>query len=88
MEYFGENCKTTPPSMFFPVFTRFIKAYKVRQQAAVPGEQFQIQTSNRFCPTASGDGEPAEEAAEGPEPPGSNKSNQRRRQWEQGERQI
>lgn len=29
MEYFGENSKTTPPSMFFPVFVRFIKAYKV-----------------------------------------------------------
>lgn len=29
VEYFGENSKTTPPSMFFPVFVRFIKAYKV-----------------------------------------------------------
>uniref|UniRef100_A0A8C7FFR5 Formin like 1 n=1 Tax=Oncorhynchus kisutch TaxID=8019 RepID=A0A8C7FFR5_ONCKI len=29
VEYFGENPKTTPPSMFFPVFVRFIKAYKV-----------------------------------------------------------
>uniref|UniRef100_A0A4W5Q9P2 Formin like 1 n=1 Tax=Hucho hucho TaxID=62062 RepID=A0A4W5Q9P2_9TELE len=28
VEYFGENPKTTPPSMFFPVFVRFIKAYK------------------------------------------------------------
>uniref|UniRef100_A0A4W5MBB7 Formin like 1 n=1 Tax=Hucho hucho TaxID=62062 RepID=A0A4W5MBB7_9TELE len=27
VEYFGENPKTTPPSMFFPVFVRFIKAY-------------------------------------------------------------
>lgn len=46
MEYFGENCKTTPPSMFFPVFTRFIKAYKVRQQAAVPGEEFLFKGPN------------------------------------------
>uniref|UniRef100_A0A4W5M9U7 Formin like 1 n=1 Tax=Hucho hucho TaxID=62062 RepID=A0A4W5M9U7_9TELE len=29
VEYFGENPKTTPPSMFFPVFVRFIKAYTV-----------------------------------------------------------
>ncbi|OCT95605.1 hypothetical protein XELAEV_18013293mg [Xenopus laevis] len=26
--YFGENPKTTPPSVFFPVFARFIKSYK------------------------------------------------------------
>ncbi|KAG7477373.1 hypothetical protein MATL_G00068900 [Megalops atlanticus] len=26
--YFGESAKTTPPSVFFPVFVRFIKAYK------------------------------------------------------------
>uniref|UniRef100_A0A3B3Z7G2 FH2 domain-containing protein n=1 Tax=Periophthalmus magnuspinnatus TaxID=409849 RepID=A0A3B3Z7G2_9GOBI len=30
VEYFGENPKTTQPSMFFPIFGRFIKAYKVR----------------------------------------------------------
>lgn len=29
MKYFGENPKTTPPSVFFPVFVRFVKAYKV-----------------------------------------------------------
>uniref|UniRef100_A0A669D229 Formin like 1 n=1 Tax=Oreochromis niloticus TaxID=8128 RepID=A0A669D229_ORENI len=28
VEYFGENPKTTPPSMFFPILIRFIKAYK------------------------------------------------------------
>lgn len=33
VEYFGENSKTTPPSMFFPVFVRFIKAYKVRERS-------------------------------------------------------
>ncbi|XP_073679017.1 formin-like protein 3 isoform X1 [Garra rufa] len=26
--YFGESPKTTPPSVFFPVFVRFIRAYK------------------------------------------------------------
>lgn len=30
VEYFGENPKTTQPSMFFPIFGRFIKAYKVQ----------------------------------------------------------
>uniref|UniRef100_G3PMD8 Formin-like 1a n=1 Tax=Gasterosteus aculeatus aculeatus TaxID=481459 RepID=G3PMD8_GASAC len=30
VEYFGENPKTTQPSMFFPPFGRLIKAYKVR----------------------------------------------------------
>lgn len=30
VKYFGENPKTTPPSVFFPVFVRFVKAYKVR----------------------------------------------------------
>ncbi|XP_028287712.1 formin-like protein 1 [Parambassis ranga] len=32
VEYFGENPKTTPPSMFFPVFVRFIKAFKQAEQ--------------------------------------------------------
>ncbi|XP_036447483.1 formin-like protein 1 isoform X1 [Colossoma macropomum] len=30
--YFGENPKTTPPSVFFPIFIRFIKAYKLAEQ--------------------------------------------------------
>lgn len=29
VEYFGENPKTSPPTTFFPMFLRFIKAYKV-----------------------------------------------------------
>lgn len=32
VEYFGENSKTTPPSVFFPSFVRFIKAYKQAEQ--------------------------------------------------------
>nr|XP_015217576.1 PREDICTED: formin-like protein 1 isoform X4 [Lepisosteus oculatus] len=32
VEYFGENSKTTPPSMFFPMFVRFIKAYRQADQ--------------------------------------------------------
>uniref|UniRef100_A0A8C3FN38 Formin like 1 n=1 Tax=Chrysemys picta bellii TaxID=8478 RepID=A0A8C3FN38_CHRPI len=30
VEYFGENPKTSPPTMFFPIFVRFVKAYKVK----------------------------------------------------------
>lgn len=33
VKYFGENPKTTPPSVFFPVFVRFVKAYKVNSLA-------------------------------------------------------
>ncbi|XP_072549489.1 formin-like protein 1 [Salminus brasiliensis] len=32
VEYFGENPKTTQPSMFFPLFVRFVKAYKQAEQ--------------------------------------------------------
>uniref|UniRef100_A0A671MJP6 FH2 domain-containing protein n=1 Tax=Sinocyclocheilus anshuiensis TaxID=1608454 RepID=A0A671MJP6_9TELE len=32
VEYFGEDPKSTPPSVFFPVFARFIKAYKLAEQ--------------------------------------------------------
>ncbi|XP_067869288.1 formin-like protein 1 [Heterodontus francisci] len=32
IEYFGEDIKTMPPSMFFPFFLRFIKAYKQAEQ--------------------------------------------------------
>lgn len=29
VKYFGESPKTMPPSVFFPVFVRFVKAYRV-----------------------------------------------------------
>lgn len=32
VKFFGENSKTTPPSVFFPVFVRFVKAYRVSTQ--------------------------------------------------------
>nr|XP_015199556.1 PREDICTED: formin-like protein 3 [Lepisosteus oculatus] len=32
VQYFGENAKTTPPSAFFPVFVRFVRAYKEAEQ--------------------------------------------------------
>uniref|UniRef100_A0A4X1TFQ8 Formin like 1 n=1 Tax=Sus scrofa TaxID=9823 RepID=A0A4X1TFQ8_PIG len=37
VEYFGENPKTTSPSMFFSLFSRFIKAYKVRGSGGQAG---------------------------------------------------
>lgn len=35
VNYFGEGAKTTPPSVFFPVFVRFIRAYKVRTRSSI-----------------------------------------------------
>uniref|UniRef100_A0A8C2YG70 Formin like 1 n=1 Tax=Coturnix japonica TaxID=93934 RepID=A0A8C2YG70_COTJA len=32
VEYFGENPKTCPPTTFFPMFMRFIRAYKKAEQ--------------------------------------------------------
>uniref|UniRef100_A0A8C8SX61 Formin like 2 n=1 Tax=Pelusios castaneus TaxID=367368 RepID=A0A8C8SX61_9SAUR len=32
VKYFGENPKTTPPSVFFPIFVRFVKAYKQAEE--------------------------------------------------------
>uniref|UniRef100_A0A4W5QH84 Formin like 2 n=1 Tax=Hucho hucho TaxID=62062 RepID=A0A4W5QH84_9TELE len=32
VKFFGENSKTTPPSVFFPVFVRFIKAYRQAEE--------------------------------------------------------
>ncbi|NXX50783.1 FMNL1 protein, partial [Tricholaema leucomelas] len=32
VEYFGENPKTSPPTTFFPMFVRFIRAYKKAEQ--------------------------------------------------------
>ncbi|XP_072253250.1 formin-like protein 2 isoform X2 [Leuresthes tenuis] len=32
IKFFGENSKTTPPSVFFPVFVRFVKAYRQAEE--------------------------------------------------------
>ncbi|XP_048869305.1 formin-like protein 1 isoform X2 [Brienomyrus brachyistius] len=45
VEYFGENPKTTPPSMFFPVFVRFIKVYKQTQQENEQRKRQEVQSS-------------------------------------------
>nr|XP_044601898.1 formin-like protein 1 [Equus asinus] len=42
VEYFGENPKTTSPSMFFTLFSRFIKAYKKAEQEV---EQWKKETA-------------------------------------------
>lgn len=34
VRYFGESPKTTPPSVFFPVFVRFIRSYKVSREVS------------------------------------------------------
>jgi len=36
VEYFGENPKTSPPTTFFPMFMRFIRAYKVGGDRGCP----------------------------------------------------
>uniref|UniRef100_A0A3Q1EP38 FH2 domain-containing protein n=1 Tax=Acanthochromis polyacanthus TaxID=80966 RepID=A0A3Q1EP38_9TELE len=53
VEYFGENSKTTPPSMFFPVFVRFIKAKEEpkhrehSQKKQIPSGYFNLLNPNR-----------------------------------------
>ncbi|KAK1789257.1 hypothetical protein P4O66_014876 [Electrophorus voltai] len=32
VKFFGESSKTTPPSVFFPVFVRFVKAYRQAEE--------------------------------------------------------
>ncbi|XP_072300480.1 formin-like protein 2 [Eucyclogobius newberryi] len=32
VKFFGENTKTTPPSVFFPVFVRFVRAYRQAEE--------------------------------------------------------
>ncbi|XP_035998473.1 formin-like protein 1 [Fundulus heteroclitus] len=46
VEYFGEDPKMTPPSEFFPIFNRFVKAYKQAEQDNKRREKQQIPTSD------------------------------------------
>ncbi|KAB1265889.1 Formin-like protein 3 [Camelus dromedarius] len=56
VEYFGENPKTTSPSMFFSLFSRFIKAYKKAEQEV---EQWKKEAAAQEASTdAPGRGEP------------------------------
>ncbi|XP_075415512.1 formin-like protein 1 isoform X2 [Tenrec ecaudatus] len=57
VEYFGENPKTTPPSMFFSLFSRFVKAYKKAEQEV---EQWKRETVVQEADTdVPGKGEPS-----------------------------
>lgn len=49
VKYFGENPKTTPPSVFFPVFVRFVKAYKVSWRAPTTLSTFPIGAFFQKC---------------------------------------
>lgn len=74
VKFFGENAKTTPPSVFFPVFVRFVKAYRVSEVTWSPSSSREnlcvlmnllacfLQTAVCFIP-ASGGRQRAEEEA-------------------------
>uniref|UniRef100_A0A8C0KK15 Formin like 3 n=1 Tax=Canis lupus dingo TaxID=286419 RepID=A0A8C0KK15_CANLU len=52
VRYFGESPKTTPPSVFFPVFVRFIRSYKVSGSQALK-KKFGSEKSGRGGRTPS-----------------------------------
>ncbi|KAI5097155.1 formin-like protein 1, partial [Silurus meridionalis] len=51
VEYFGENPKTTQPSMFFPLFVRFVKAYKQAEQENMQRKKQQMAAEEQITPT-------------------------------------
>uniref|UniRef100_A0A8C2FRJ4 Formin-like 1a n=1 Tax=Cyprinus carpio TaxID=7962 RepID=A0A8C2FRJ4_CYPCA len=51
VEYYGENPKTTQPSMFFPLFVRFIKAYKQAEQDNEQKKKQQIAAEEQATPS-------------------------------------
>lgn len=54
LKFFGENSKTTPPSVFFPVFVRFVKAYRVsRTQMYTKSQQDTLHLSSSQEPFLS-----------------------------------
>uniref|UniRef100_A0AAQ5Y6B1 Formin-like 2b n=1 Tax=Amphiprion ocellaris TaxID=80972 RepID=A0AAQ5Y6B1_AMPOC len=46
VKFFGESSKTMPPSVFFPIFVRFIKAYRKLEQE----EQLQEEEETKVSP--------------------------------------
>uniref|UniRef100_A0A8C8B763 Formin like 1 n=1 Tax=Otus sunia TaxID=257818 RepID=A0A8C8B763_9STRI len=51
VEYFGENPKTSPPTIFFPMFMRFIRAYKKAEQDIELWKKQEAATSfTPWCP--------------------------------------
>ncbi|XP_049634965.1 formin-like protein 1 [Suncus etruscus] len=55
VEYFGENPKTTSPSMFFSLFSRFVKAYKKAEQEV---EQWKKEAAQEASTEDPAKGEP------------------------------
>uniref|UniRef100_H3D2A0 Formin like 1 n=1 Tax=Tetraodon nigroviridis TaxID=99883 RepID=H3D2A0_TETNG len=53
VEYFGENPKTTQPATFFPIFGRFIRAYKTVQQEIEEKKKKESQSKEENQPSAS-----------------------------------
>lgn len=51
VEYYGENPKTTQPSMFFPIFVRFIKAYKQAEQDNEQKKKQEIAAEEQATPS-------------------------------------
>uniref|UniRef100_A0A663EHG4 Formin like 3 n=1 Tax=Aquila chrysaetos chrysaetos TaxID=223781 RepID=A0A663EHG4_AQUCH len=51
VRYFGESPKTTPPSVFFPVFVRFIRSYKdAEQENETRKKQEEVMREKHLCP--------------------------------------
>ncbi|XP_028842126.1 formin-like protein 1 isoform X2 [Denticeps clupeoides] len=67
VEYFGENPKTTQPSMFFPLFVRFIKAYKQAEQDNEQKKKLEQQSNEEKQQEAHPS--PAKKEAAGPKRP-------------------
>ncbi|KAM8723030.1 formin-like protein 1 [Acanthopagrus schlegelii] len=53
VEYFGENPKTTQPSMFFPLFGRFLKGYKAAQQEIEQKKKMACESTEEKEPSPS-----------------------------------
>lgn len=53
VEYFGENPKTTQPSMFFPLFVRFMKAYKQAEKDNEQKKRLEAQSSENQAESPS-----------------------------------
>ncbi|XP_056263803.1 formin-like protein 1 isoform X2 [Pseudoliparis swirei] len=55
VEYFGENPKTTQPSMFFPTFGRLIKAFKAAHQQLEQKKKMESESSEeKMSPNKAG----------------------------------
>ncbi|KAM6966825.1 formin-like protein 1 [Tautogolabrus adspersus] len=54
VEYFGENPKTTQPSMFFPLFGRLIRAYKAALQDIEQKKKMERESKDTVSPNKPG----------------------------------